>query len=350
MTRHLSLALPWVAGLALASAAGAQTSALTTDQVACSADQLAELAARTAVVRPAGAADKSIGVAYTFTSPWGDFSGLAYTQQFEPSGAAAATPEHHLWLSSNSHEVRMLRNPARPGLASLSLTRNPLNSDLVAPGDSDRFELVINPTLSERPESASMLRLDNIAAPTGLATSAKPGRGLARIVKSCHDRFTPADTHVFALLAKTLRGFPFTSGGESRDSVMAIYRGSPSEPAGGGRVAEYRVDLYPLGASGAERASFSIEIEIDARGRLGTARLAALPVCAEAGGGRHCTTRGASAMLVFAEPVLPGEYWLMTPHTPSACTDNLLSVPGCGTSVEIALDQALANTSWVRVP
>lgn len=334
----------------LTSPAGARTQALTPDQVACNGEQLAELAARTAIVRPEGAADKSIGVAYTFTSPWGDFSGLAYTQQFEPSGTLAATPEHHLWLSSNPHEVRMLRNPARPSVASLSLTRNALNSDLVPAGHSDRFEVRINPTLGDAPALESLLRLDNGEGAGALATSAKPGRGLARIVKSCHDRFTPADVHIFSLLAKTLRAFPFDADGNSRDSVMTIYRAEDSGPAGDGQAAVYRIDVFPLGSPGGERASFAFEIEIDAKGRLGRGRLETLAHCAGGGGGRDCTSPDASAMLVFSEPVTPGDYWTMSPATPSACTDDLLYLPGCEPWTEIALDEVLKGTSWVRVP
>ena len=330
--------------------AAARTHALTPEQVACNGDQLAELAERTAIVRSEGAADKSIGVAYTFASPWGDFSGLAYTQQFEPSGTIAATPEHHLWLSSNSHEVRMLRNPARPSVASLSLTRNALNSDLVPAGDPDRFELRINPTLGEEPVLQELLRLDNFEGAGALATSAKPGRGLNRIVRSCHNRFAPADVHIFSLLAKTLRAFPFTTDGDSRDSVMTIYRAEDSAPAGEGHSTAYRIDVYPLGSPAEGRASFAFEIEIDAKGRLGRGRLETLPHCAGGGGGRHCTSPDASVMLVFSEPVTPGEYWMMSPATPSTCTDDLLYLPGCAPWTEIALDQVLKGTTWVRVP
>lgn len=351
MTRRFSAAVLCILSAALVAPLSAQTTRLSPEQVACNGDQLAELAARTTIVRPPDSADKSIGVAYTFASPWGDVSGLAYTQQFEPSGTVAETPEHHLWLSSNPHEVRMLRNPARAGVASLSLTRNALNSDLVSPDDPDRFEVRINPTLASEPVLQELLRLDNVEGAGGLATSAKPGRGLAGIVRSCHDRFTSADVHVLSLLAKTLRAFPFTADGDSRDSVMAIYRAEGSEPAGAGRATEYRIDVYPLGSPDGGRASFDFEVEIDAKGRLGRARLETLPHCrAGDGAERHCTSAAASAMVVFSEPVSPGQYWAMTPQTPSACTDDLLYLPGCGAAVEIVLDQVLAGSSWVRVP
>ena len=351
MTRRFSAAVLCILSAAVVAPLSAQTTRLSPEQVACNGAQLAELATRTTIVRPPGSADKSIGIAYTFASPWGDFSGLAYTQQFEPSGTVAETPEHHLWLSSNPHEVRMLRNPARAGVASLSLTRNALNSDLVPAGDPNRFEVRINPTLASEPVLQTLLRLDNVEGAGGLATSAKPGRGLAGIVRSCHDRFTPADVHVLSLLAKTLRAFPFTADGDSRDSVMAIYRAEGSEPAGAGRATEYRIDVYPLGSPGGERSSFGFEVEIDAKGRLGRARLEALPHCrGGAGAERHCSSPSASAMVVLAEPVSPGQYWTMTPHTPSACTDDLLYLPGCGAAVEVALDQFLAGTTWVRVP
>lgn len=327
--------------------AGAQTRTLTAHQVACNGEQLAELAARSRVVRPGGPGSKSIGLAYTFASRFGDVAGLAYTQQFFRDGTQAETPEHHLWFSSNTHEVKMLRNPARPPLPALSLTRNSLNSDLVEPQHPDRFDLLIDPTLSDAPPAQALLHLDNLAGPAGLATSAKPGRGLEGIVASCHDRFTEADVHVFSLLAKTLRAFPFDADGDSRDSAMTIYRAEGSSAAGGGTSAVYRIDVFPLDAPD-EHAAFTFEVEISAAGRLGAARLSALPVCT---GGRQqgCTTPGASAMLILADPVMPGEYWSMTPGTPSACTADLLGVPGCDAWVDLSLDEVLAGTTWLQV-
>ena len=327
------------------------TRSLTAEQVACNGQQLAQLAARTRIERPgSGAAPKSIGVAYTFASRFGDISGLAYTQQFFLDGQQAATPEHHLWFSSNSHEVKMLRNPARPPLPALSLTRNALNSDLVGSGHSDRFSVLINPTLSQQPPRAALLHLDNFDGETGRATSAKPGRGLQEIVSSCHDRFTGADVHVFSLLAKTLRAFPFTADGDSRDSAMVIYRDEVSAPAAGGTAPTYRVDVFTLDANGAntQRAAFTFEVEISAAGRLGSARLSALPECT-GGQGTDCTTPGARAMLALADPVRVGEFWSMSPATPSACTAGLTGLPGCGAWVDLNLTEVLDGTTWLQV-
>lgn len=339
--------------------ATAQTRPLTSEQVRCNGDQLAALAARTRIARPGGGDSKSIGVAYTFASRFGDLSGLAYTQQFFRDGQIAETPEHHLWFSGNSHEVKMLRNPARPPLPALGLTRNALNSDLVGAGHPDRFGVLIDPTLngpsggaaSDGTPAQALLHLDNLDGPTGRATTTKPGRGLLGIVGSCHDRFSDADVHVFALLAKTLRAYPFDQRGESMDSVMAIYRDESSEPAAGGTAAVYRIDVHSTDLrTGAEprRASFTFEVEISAGGRLGNARLAALPAC---GGGltADCTDPGASAMLVLSEPVVPGAFWSMTPATPSACTADLLGIPGCGSWVELGLEEILAGTAWLQV-
>lgn len=328
------------------AAAGGPTAPLPTDAVQCNARQLAKLAARTTVARPNGPSEKSIGVAYTFSSPAGDFAGLAYTQQFNRIGVVAETPEHHLWFSTNPHEVRMLRNPARPALPTLSLTRNALNSDLVSAGDPDRFELLIDPTLGG---IDALLHLDNLDGPMGRATSSKPGRGLRGVVDSCHDRFTAADLHVFALLAKTLRAFPFTAAGESRDSVTTIYRDSASEPVGDGRRTAYRIDVVPLDAGDAgRRSSFRFDVEISSSGRLGDAHLAILPTCRD-GESADCTAPGASAMLVFSRPVLPGDYWVMSPATPSACTDDLLGIPGCGSRVGIPLPDVLGGSTWLQV-
>lgn len=348
MTRRRALA-PLVLSALFATAAGAQTVPLTAEDVLCNSRQLGQLAARTAVTRPAGAAAKSVGVAYTFSSRIGDFSGLAYTQQFTPAGEIADTPEHHLWFSTNAHEVRLLRNPARPALPTLSVTRNTLNSDLVPDGHADRFDLVIDPTLDGPATSRGFLHLDNLDGPLANATSTRPGRGLAGVVSSCHDRFTEADLHMFALLAKTLRAFPFTGAGESRDSVMTIYRDTASEPTGTGRRTGYRIDVLPLdGADLSERSSFTLEVEIGSNGELGDARLEILPTCGVDGGGR-CTGRSASAMLVFSSPVLPGAYWQMSPATPSACTDDLLDLPGCDRGAVIRLSELLAGSTWLKV-
>ena len=89
-------------------------------------------------------------------------------------------PEHELAFSTNPEETTLLRNPARPQLSSVSLTRNDLSSDLVDAGDSDRLRVTIDPTLT--PGAARRAACSRSTtwrgAPTGL-TSAKPGRGLA---------------------------------------------------------------------------------------------------------------------------------------------------------------------------
>lgn len=335
--------------LAAGSPAGSQTQPLAAGEVNCNAEQLADLAARTFVARAGGDPEsKSIGIAYTFASRFGDISGLAYTQQFFREGERAETPEHHLWFSTNPHEVRMLRNPARPALPALSLTRNALNSDLVAPGHPDRFDILINPTLGGSPNPQELLHLDNVDSPAGRSTSAKPGRGLSTAVTSCHSRFTDADVHVFSLLAKTLRAFPFDARGRSRDSAMTIYRDEASRAFTGGGSASYRIDVFPLDAGVSQRSSFLFEVEISSAGRLGAARLSALPVCSGSQA-IDCTAPGASAMLLFSDPVLSGEFWSMTPHTPSACTDDLLGLPGCDARVDFTLAEVLDGTSWLQV-
>lgn len=350
MTRRaLCTAVAAVSFAVAAAAATAQTAPLPAADVACNAEQLTRLAARTAVARSAGAADKSIGVAYTFSSRLGDFTGIAYTHQFTPEGNLAATPEHHLWFSTNPHEVKMLRNPARAALPTLSLTRNALNSDLVGSGDPDRFDLIIDPTAAGGAVAAELLHLNNLDGALGHATSSKPGRGLNGVVASCHDRFTAADLHVFALLAKTLRAFPFTADGDSRDSVMTIYRDEASVATATGRRATYRIDVVPLDGGGlSERSAFVFEIEVSAEGRLGDGRLAILPACS-GGATSDCTAPGASAMLIFSRPVLSGGYWTMSPATPSACSEDLSKVPGCSPSVEIRLSEMLAGSTWLQV-
>ena len=53
------------------------------------------------------------------------------------------------------------------------LTRNDLNSDLVASGASDQLLVTLNPTLDPNAASTALVAIDNVAGPT----HAKPGRG-----------------------------------------------------------------------------------------------------------------------------------------------------------------------------
>lgn len=164
--RTLSV-LPILAAVLGASPLGAQTLPLTPAQVDCNRAQLEALAARANVVPGDLAADKATNLVLTFGTPDGGFAGLGYTSQYERlfdievDGNTvdfliqqAETPEHHLWFSTNPDEVRLLRNPARPKLDSISATRNRLNSDLVPAGDADELAVTLNPP-SRRPPCRS---------------------------------------------------------------------------------------------------------------------------------------------------------------------------------------------------
>ena len=107
---------------------GEQPQSLTADEVLCDGFRLAGFLDRTTVQAPNG--DKPLGLNLTFTRS-GDVAGIAYT------GNGPGTAEHHLWFSTNPEETTLLRNPARPQLSAVSLTRNQTNSDLVSAGTPD---------------------------------------------------------------------------------------------------------------------------------------------------------------------------------------------------------------------
>ena len=81
-----------------------------------------------------------------------------------------------------------------------------------------------------------------------MAADAKVGRGLQSILSRCAHAFTPADLHVFSVLARTLRftAWDGESSGDHLHKLVSIYRGAAAEPISGGVRATYRVDVLPV--------------------------------------------------------------------------------------------------------
>ncbi|MGH9363430.1 MAG: hypothetical protein ACRD2T_16090 [Thermoanaerobaculia bacterium] len=322
-------------------------------EVVCNAAQLTGLLARSYIRMAGSASEKPVVLSFTYGTVEGGLAGLAYTEQFETDSDLAATPEHHLWFTGNPHEPRLLRNPHRPQLDAMSLTRSRLNSDLVSRDQADAMAVVLDPTVDPagNTNQASLLVIDNAAGAQGVATDAKPGRGLAGLLQACHMKLTPLDLHVLSVLAKTFRTFAYsTNSGDTRSflrsKLVAIYRGEEADEVGGGVRTAYRIDVHPIDLDGTDgRASFELLVEIEPDGTLGDATLQALPACAAAGQ-RYCTTTTAEVQAAIIRPVFAGEFWSIS-GLPLVCANPPKGSP-CKQQVTFSFGERLAGTSWLR--
>jgi hypothetical protein len=298
---------------------------LTAAEVACDAGRLAGLLDRLALAAPASGRGTGVNLSLTGS---GDFAGLAYG--VEPAGGL----ERHLAFSTNPEETTLLRNPERPQLASVSLTRNHLASDLVAPGDTGELRLTVDPGLNPGASSAAgLLAIDNLAGSAEGATSARPGRGLSALVEPCHGGFSADDVHLFRVLAKIVRAR--VEGAKSYE--VAIYRA----PAPG----SYRLDVYPQRGNGAPlgRLAAEVRVERDARGALAGGTLAILGRCG-AGEGAGCSTVTAYSELLLRPPAAGGGA--------AADLKAVFSPSGAAANGEVAVDwrALLAGSTWERPP
>jgi hypothetical protein len=185
-------------GLARPGAASRQLSAA---DVECDRQRLVGLAERM------DGFDRGLNLALTAT---GNPFGVLYYHDFEEGVEAV------LSFSANGEETPLLRNPARPQLPTVSLTRNELATDLIQdatpPGEGRHplwLQVTLDPTL-EGGAGPVLLAIDNALEPDGLlragqSTDTKPGRGLLPLLQPCHGKLTPQDVHVLRLLARTLR-------------------------------------------------------------------------------------------------------------------------------------------------
>ncbi len=296
---------------------------LTGEEVACDAARLFGLLARSAVTAPRSSRATTLALSFSGS---GDFAGLAAV------GRGGAEGEAALLFSTNPEETTLLKNPARPQLFSVGMTRNELNSDLVVPGAEGELMLSINPTLDPNAPAGNLLAIDNRAVSGGAArpADAKPGRGLAPLIIPCHGGFGAEDVHLFRVLLRVARG----EAAGAKALELAIYRAA--EPG------RYRLDLYPLGADGAASGRLSVEFEVvrSGAGDLigGTLRRLGLCAAGQTTGCSDLTGLAANAALALWKPVLAG---------PPPATPYRISASGPG---EVAVDLAdlLAGTTWRR--
>lgn len=293
---------------------------LTGEEVACDAARLFGLLARSAVMAPRSSRATTLALSLSGS---GDFAGLAAVGRGGGQGEAA------LPFSTNPEETTLLKNPARPQLFSVGMTRNELNADLVAPGAEGELVLSINPTLDPNPPAGNLLAIDNRAV-SGHPADAKPGRGLAPLIVPCHGGFGADDVHLFRVLLRVARG----EAAGAKGFELAIYRAPEPD--------RYRLDLFPLSAEGVASGRLSVELDVvrSGSGELASGTLRRLGPCA-AGQTLGCSDLAglvANAALALFKPVLAG---------PPPATPYRISASG---PAEIAVDFAdlLAGTTWRR--
>ncbi len=302
---------------------GESQATLTGDEVLCDGFRLAGLLDRISLMAPN--TDKPLGVNLTFSRS-GDFAGLAYT------GNGPGTAEHHLAFSTNPEETTLLRNPERPQLDAVSLTRNLTNSDLVSQTAADALTLQLNPTLQDDPPELILLNVNDYGDPVtregGTPAESKPGRGLSSLVERCHEKLTARDQHVFQVLAKVARAS--TDGAASTE--IAVFRGEGTDT--------YRIDVYPVAQDGSSMGRLAAELEIDfgPGDRLDGGTLRLLGPC-DAGTSAGCTSVQAPTELQLVEPRFTGEFWNVSPYA--------VSTAGASEST-VDFADLLADTSWRR--
>lgn len=312
---------PWGLGLLLLLLAERQSAAsgpLSPAETACDGLRLSGLLERSAVSSPHSSRPTQLALSFTAS---GDFAGIA------SGGGAVGGAGASLAFSTNPEETTLLKNPARPQLFSVSLTRNDLNSDRVPAGDALELRLAMNPTLDlGNPPSGNLLSIDNLLS-GGRSTDAKPGRGLGALIAPCHDDFSARDVHVFRVLSRIAR----IEIAAAASVELAIYRGPASD--------SYRFDAYADDSAGASlgRLSGALSIAASPSGELGAASLEVFAPCQDFAGSECTSLLGEGAIALF-KPVVDG----LPPPTPYRA-----STAG---PRQVAVDFAdlLGGTTWRR--
>ena len=323
---------------------------LTAGQVDCSADQLRALLHRSALLFGPFHVDRTATLLWTYGPP-GGFEGLAVIEPYDEDGKEVAG-EDQLAFSAMPSPVKLLRNPARPQLDSLVVTRDPLNSDLSRFEQSHAAALVVDPTLEplKNEDPSSLIVIDNLQLDDdGIASAAKPGRGLASLLTPCGAAFTRTDLHIFGVLSRVVRGLAYDGSRSSGNGVLsklaAIYRGAEAEPLSGGGVrASYRIDLLPTGAATpGGRIALEMLVDVGADGTLGNATLRVLPACSSEGQ-RHCTSSQSEAVIGVIHPAFGDQGWNLA-QAPTVCRGQGAD---CRSEVSFSFQDVLHGTTWLK--
>jgi hypothetical protein len=276
---------------ARAPRAEAPPRALEDFEVACDEARLNGFLARLEVAAPnVPAPGTAPGVTVGLTRS-GDFAGVAHVVS-GTANTVGGVPESLLAFGTNPEETPLLRNPERPPLASVSLTRIPSASDLVAADSTGLLRVVLNPTLDlADPAPEVLLRIDNLAGGAGVTADARPGRGFESLRYPCHEKLVDRDARVGRVLRRIVRGEAVGAAAVE----AAIYRGE--EPG------LFRIDLYPKGPAGESLGRLAAELFVEHTpgGLLWTGELRSRPRCGE-GITRGCTSVVAPTVLKLVQP------------------------------------------------
>jgi hypothetical protein len=139
---------------------------------------------------------------------------------------------------------------------------------------------------------------------------------------------------VFAILERIVR--VQVAGSQTVNTKIAIYRGE--DPL------TYRIDIYPLSATGQMSGKIALELELqaDSQGRISTGELRVLPGCLGGSPQSGCTSSNVNLEVFLLAPVFGG------------VQSRLASGPGvsivfAGTApapVAVDFDELLSDTTW----
>lgn len=324
---------------------------LTATQVACDADQLRAVLARSALFFGPSYDDRTAVLLFTYAAPARDLSGLALFEQTDLEGHAAG-PERQMTFSVRASQPHLGRNPVQPQLNTLYLLRDPMGSDLSLVEDPFAMAVVVDPTMdpAHNEDSGSVLVIDNIKQEEGgVPSDSKGGRGLLGILQRCPNNFTAADLHVFEVLSRVVRAAVYTtkpSDPKARrmHKLATIYRGQEALALPGGGVrATYRMDLYPVTAETLRRISLEIRVDLGNDGSLGNAVLRVLPACASADA-KGCSSSPAAALVSIIQPASADRVW--SGAAPTVCWKG--DTPDCRTQVSFSFAERLQGTTWLK--
>ncbi|HUF77422.1 MAG TPA: hypothetical protein VMR44_00755, partial [Thermoanaerobaculia bacterium] len=232
-------------------------------------------------------------------------------------------------------ETTLLRNPGRPQLLAFSLSRNPLNSDLVTTGAEGLLRVLLDPRLSAGTAAASeLLVIDNLATPEGGSSDARPGRGLAALAAPCHGKLSARDVHVLRVLSKLVRARTEGAGALR----VAIFRGERPEV--------FRIDAYPESPAGSAtgwgRLAAEVEVDFGPDDELRQATLRLLPRCGPArAAGCTDVERTTELFLIRPMAVATDKGGTAGPRVTTAALPE-----GSGATTALDFGELLAGTTW----
>lgn len=343
-----------LAGFALSlsfQAAEAQVARpLTSDQVACNADQLRSVLGRSALLFGLFYDDRTATLLFSYGAPSGALSGLAVMEQSDVKGQTLG-PEHQLAFTVGPSRRKPQRDPAQPQVNALYLQREPLATDMGLLEDEWAMAVIVDPTMSPptNQDASTLLVIDNVDdSEGGLPSTGKAGRGLMTLLTRCHNNFTAADLHVFDVLSRLVRADAYTTQqgdpkAERLHKLASIYRGEEAVPIPGGVRASYRIDLYPVPVKGTlRRISLEMQIDLGDDGSLGNATLRALPAC-HSDDELGCSSAPGEAVVSVIRPG-PAEQ-LRQGAAPTVCWRG---GPGCPATATFSFAERLQGTTWLR--